>query len=109
MTAEQNKDIRDIDNFDTVTNLQALIVDDLRKLGVKIPHRRDLSSMRAPPTETQKVQHFKNYLGYVPCYYLEPFGHVPSFLVRAAAIIEQNIFVEGIFRKSGSLSRQKKS
>lgn len=55
MTAEQNKDIRDIDNFDTVTNLQALIVDDLRKLGVKIPHRRDLSSMRAPPTVSFKT------------------------------------------------------
>eukprot|EP00106_Octopus_bimaculoides_P008778 XP_014776220.1 PREDICTED: uncharacterized protein LOC106873387 [Octopus bimaculoides] len=77
---EYVKDIREVIHVDSVNNLHALIVEELRKAGVKIPFGIDQGCMRAPLSHDREIRHFNNYLAHVPCYYLESFGHIPSLL-----------------------------
>ncbi|XP_062601374.1 rho GTPase-activating protein 11A-like isoform X2 [Saccostrea cucullata] len=50
---------------------------------------------------------FGNFLSLVPCVYIADCGYVPKLLVDAASLIHENIEQEGLFRKSGAVSRQK--
>ncbi|WAR20522.1 RHGBA-like protein [Mya arenaria] len=99
------KHISLIDNKD---NLQALIRHELRELGVKVPKPK--KAKRAASKLNQDVnkgQLFGNYLGAVHCVHVPECGYVAKFLVDAAKIISANIDNEGVFRKSGAVSRQK--
>ncbi|XP_045176312.2 uncharacterized protein LOC123536882 [Mercenaria mercenaria] len=99
------KHISCVDNF---CNLQALIRHELRELGVKVPKAK--KSKRGGPKsqqEANKGQIFGNYLAHVHCVHVPNCGYVAKFLVDAAEIIVENIDNEGVFRKSGAVSRQK--
>jgi hypothetical protein len=50
---------------------------------------------------------FGNHLSLVPSVFLDDYGPVAKFLVDATKYLEKHITVEGLFRKSGSVARQK--
>ncbi|XP_061172626.1 rho GTPase-activating protein 11A-like [Saccostrea echinata] len=97
-----------ISQIDSFENVQALVKQDLRELGIKVPKGKKLK--RQGCLKNQGDGHgdiFGNYLSLVPCVYIADCGYVPKFLVDAASLIHENIEQEGLFRKSGAVSRQK--
>ncbi|XP_060077126.1 uncharacterized protein LOC132556708 [Ylistrum balloti] len=93
-----------IDNTD---NLRALIRQDLRELGIKVPKGKKSKKFNTKTQDKQDDKIFGNYLSHVSCIHEEDCGYVPRFLVDAAILIRKNIEQEGLFRKSGAVSRQK--
>ncbi|OWF55189.1 uncharacterized protein LOC110463103 isoform X2 [Mizuhopecten yessoensis] len=93
-----------IDNTD---NLRALIRQDLRELGIKVPKGKKSKKFNTKTQDKQDDKIFGNFLSHVSCIHEEDYGYVPRFLVDAAVLIRKNIEQEGLFRKSGAVSRQK--
>ncbi|XP_060585598.1 rho GTPase-activating protein gacU-like isoform X2 [Ruditapes philippinarum] len=100
--------MKHISCVDNLCNLQALIRHELRELGVKVPKAKKLKRGGGQKNqEVHKGQIFGNYLAHVHCVHVPDCGYVAKFLVDAAEIILENIDNEGVFRKSGAVSRQK--
>ncbi|XP_033733741.1 uncharacterized protein LOC117322904 isoform X2 [Pecten maximus] len=93
-----------IDNTD---NLRALVRQDLRELGIKVPKGKKSKKFNTKTQDKQDDKIFGNYLSHVSCVHEEDCGYIPRFLVDAAVLIRKNIEQEGLFRKSGAVSRQK--
>ncbi|XP_046351286.2 uncharacterized protein LOC124131838 [Haliotis rufescens] len=103
---------RHISCVEKVNNLRTFIKDDLLNCGVKLPKNKKakkLNNSRGPSQDGILVPSgiFGNYLAHVPCEYVTDCGYVPKFLVDSAEHIKIHFKTEGIFRKSGSVSRQK--
>ncbi|XP_046564919.1 rho GTPase-activating protein 11A-like [Haliotis rubra] len=103
---------RHISCVERVNNLRTFIKDDLLNCGVKLPKNKKakkLNNSRGPSQDGIHVPTgiFGNYLAHVPCEYVADCGYVPKFLVDSAEHIKMHFKTEGIFRKSGSVSRQK--
>lgn len=99
--------MKHISCIDNLSNLQALIRHELRELGVKVPKAKKCKRGPKNQQEVNKGQIFGNYLAHVHCVHVPDCGYVAKFLVDAAKIISENIDNEGVFRKSGAVSRQK--
>lgn len=93
--------------IDNTENLRALIRQDLRELGIKVPKGKKSKKYNTKTQEKQDDKIFGNYLSHVSCVHEEDCGYIPRFLVDAAILIRKNIDQEGLFRKSGAVSRQK--
>ncbi|KAK6183370.1 hypothetical protein SNE40_010868 [Patella caerulea] len=103
---------RNIFTIDHVNRLRQLAEQDLREKGVKLPKSKKtkkLNTSRGPNQDGLMTASniFGNYLSHVPCVYVSDCGYVPKFLVDAEEVIVNNVNQEGIFRKSGAISRQK--
>ncbi|ESO84455.1 hypothetical protein LOTGIDRAFT_236248 [Lottia gigantea] len=103
---------RNIFTIDHVHRLRQLAEQDLREKGIKLPKSKKtkkLNTSRGPNQDglMSASNIFGNYLSHVPCVYVGDCGYVPKFLVDAEEVIVANITQEGIFRKSGAISRQK--
>ncbi|XP_018084089.1 rho GTPase activating protein 11A, gene 1 L homeolog isoform X2 [Xenopus laevis] len=77
-------------------------VQHLRSCGIKIKHWN--SKQRS---EANKGKVFGTSLHSLPYQYLPEYGNVPVILVIACNYLEKHISTEGLFRKSGSVVRQK--
>ncbi|KAK3093419.1 hypothetical protein FSP39_015445 [Pinctada imbricata] len=100
--------MKHIEGLENIENLRALVRQDLRELGVKLPKTK--KSKRQSFSNAQDASNsaiFGNYLSSVPHVYVEQCGYVPKFLVDASEVIRQNIEQEGLFRVTGAVSRQK--
>ncbi|KAL8622847.1 hypothetical protein ACOMHN_026968 [Nucella lapillus] len=107
------EDVKLIYSVDKLSNLRSIVKQDLRDFGIKVPKLKKSKKLN----QSRNVSHsqdsalppniFGNYLSMVPSTYISDCGFVPKFLVEAAEILEKNSDVEGIFRKSGSVTRQK--
>ncbi|XP_076464464.1 uncharacterized protein LOC143296429 [Babylonia areolata] len=107
------ENVRLIYSVDKPSNLRSLVKQDLRELGVKVPKLKKSKKLNQSRNSSQSQEGiltpniFGNFLSLVPSKYVSDCGFVPRFLVEAAELIEKHCGVEGIFRKSGSISRQK--
>ncbi|XP_041351525.1 uncharacterized protein LOC121370398 [Gigantopelta aegis] len=103
---------RHISAVDKIDNLRTFVKQDLRDMGIKLPKTKKakkLNNSRAFSQDGLLAASgiFGNFLAHVPCEYISGCGYVPKFLVDAADHIKKNVDLEGIFRKSGVVSRQK--
>ncbi|XP_052105522.1 uncharacterized protein LOC127738356 [Mytilus californianus] len=105
--------MRHINCIENIDNLRALIKQDLRELGIKLPKGKKLkkqsqyTKQHAQQENAENNGVFENLLAQVACVHIPNCGYVPRFLVDAADIIKKNIDQEGLFRKSGAVSRIK--
>ncbi|XP_071163331.1 rho GTPase-activating protein 11A-like isoform X2 [Mytilus edulis] len=105
--------MRHINCIENIDNLRALIKQDLRELGIKLPKGKKLkkqsqyTKQHAQQENAESNGVFENLLAQVACVHIPNCGYVPRFLVDAAEIIKKNIDQEGLFRKSGAVSRIK--
>ncbi|CAH1792957.1 unnamed protein product [Owenia fusiformis] len=87
-------------------SLVALINQDLKENGIKVPKDKNKkNSLKLEKAPSNSV--FGGHLCNVPKTCVPNCGNVPKFLVSAAQLIENQVDVEGLFRKSGSVTRQK--
>ncbi|KAL3872985.1 hypothetical protein ACJMK2_036150 [Sinanodonta woodiana] len=99
-----------VSNVDNLENLKALVRQDLRDLGIKVPKikKNKRHSISKQPQDFSKSSGvFGNFLSHVCCVHVTDCGYVPKFLVEAGDFILKHVNQEGIFRKSGAVSRQK--
>ncbi|KAL4237260.1 Rho GTPase-activating protein 6 [Mactra antiquata] len=100
--------MKHISSIESIGNLQALVRLELRELGIKVPKVK--KPKRGGPKVQQdcnKGQIFGSRLSHVECVHVPDCGYVAKFLIDAADIISENIENEGVFRKSGAVTRQK--
>ncbi|XP_064603066.1 uncharacterized protein LOC135468632 [Liolophura sinensis] len=90
-------------DLENPVGLQEFVIQELKNIGIKVPRSKKIKNQELPACQAV----FGNYLCYLPCIPVENCGHVPRFLVNAVEFIEQFIDTEGLFRKSGAVSRQK--
>ncbi|XP_013409939.2 rho GTPase-activating protein 11B-like [Lingula anatina] len=87
-----------------------MAVQDLKEKGVKVPKLR---KRRCPSSQSGHTQDkgdryvFGNNLFSMPGVFIEDCGFVPKFLVDAFTVVKNHIDTVGIFRKTGSVARQK--
>ncbi|KAK6997916.1 rho GTPase-activating protein 11A [Biomphalaria glabrata] len=110
--------INGVQNFNS---LYLAIYKNIRELGVKLPKvkklnklnqsRRSLSASSllasGQQDENLRCKIFGEPLYSISTNYLPNYGYVPEFLVKSCEIIDQHLESEGVFRKSGSVCRQK--
>ncbi|XP_070181705.1 uncharacterized protein [Littorina saxatilis] len=109
------ENIRLVHSLDRPNDLKTIVRQDLRDLGIKAPKIKSKKSKKLNQSRSSTQQDtflvsatvFGNYLQFVPSRYVPDCGFVPRFLADAAEIIEEHTKVEGVFRKSGSINRQK--
>ncbi|KAJ8308536.1 hypothetical protein KUTeg_013410 [Tegillarca granosa] len=114
MEVEIITNMRHITCVENIDNLRALVKQDLRELGIKVPKVK--KSKKQGSSKAQNVTCdqekgatgvFGNYLAHASCIHVADCGYVPRFLVDASDVILENVEQEGLFRKSGAVSRQK--
>ncbi|XP_071971551.1 rho GTPase-activating protein 11A isoform X2 [Engystomops pustulosus] len=83
------------------------VIQHLRSHGIKIKHwnSKTRSDQAKGAVHTGKV--FGAPLHTLPQLNIPVYGNIPSFLVAACKYLEENVDTEGLFRKSGSVARQK--
>ncbi|XP_053331453.1 rho GTPase-activating protein 11A isoform X2 [Spea bombifrons] len=86
------------------------VIQHLRTYGIKIKHwnskqRPEAGKGSTGDPVTGKV--FGMPLHTLPQLYVEDYGNVPVFLVDVCRYLKQHVHTEGLFRKSGSVVRQK--
>ncbi|KAM3918635.1 rho GTPase-activating protein 11A [Leptodactylus fuscus] len=82
------------------------VIQQLRSYGIKIKHWNKLRTDSGKRSiHTGKL--FGSPLHALPQLSVPVFGNIPSFLVVACKYLEDHIHTEGLFRKSGSVVRQK--
>ncbi|XP_005095441.1 uncharacterized protein LOC101862256 isoform X2 [Aplysia californica] len=100
-----------VNNIDRTDRLQSIVIQDLRVLGLKLPKPKKLKKLNQSRCVSQddlpKDKVFGESLSVIPGSFIPEYGYVPQFLIDAAKIIDANLDSEGIFRKSGAVSRQK--
>ncbi|RUS86534.1 hypothetical protein EGW08_005673 [Elysia chlorotica] len=107
-----------INSIGRIDRLHSLIRHDLRDLGIKLPKSKKVKkqnqSRRSISLSSQHPQEgvignkiFGQPLSQIPCVFLDQYGYVPQFLISTSEFIINHSESEGIFRKSGSLGRQK--
>ncbi|KAM8921239.1 rho GTPase-activating protein 11A [Pelodytes ibericus] len=81
----------------------------LRSYGIKIKHwnKQRPDTGRGPPGATHSCKVFGAPLHALPQVYVEDYGNIPGFLVHICKHLEHHAHTEGLFRKSGSVARQK--
>ncbi|XP_064622243.1 rho GTPase-activating protein 11A-like [Lineus longissimus] len=75
----------------------------LEKYDLKVP--KIARKKQSFPKDRYQV--FGNALYNLPSDFIQDCGYVPRFLVEAANSVDENIESEGLFRKAGSVNRQK--
>uniref|UniRef100_A0A2C9LE60 Rho-GAP domain-containing protein n=1 Tax=Biomphalaria glabrata TaxID=6526 RepID=A0A2C9LE60_BIOGL len=111
-----------INCVERIDHLYSFIYHNIRELGVKLPKVKKLNKLNQSrkscslssqqqqgqgQDENYKRKIFGEPLNALPKCFLQNYGYVPEFLVQACNLIEQHLHCEGLFRKSGSVSRQK--
>lgn len=107
-----------INNIERIDRLHSLIRHDLRDSGIKLPKSKKVKkqnqSRRSISLSSQNSQEgvignkiFGQHLSQIPCVFLEQYGYVPQFLITTGEFVINHSESEGIFRKSGSVGRQK--
>ncbi|BFZ07015.1 hypothetical protein BsWGS_10054 [Bradybaena similaris] len=104
-----------IHEIDRLDNLHCIVRQDLKELGVKLPKWKRVNKLnknRSRYGSQTQDDVFTNAIFGEPLKklagtLLTGYGYVPQFLIDAAKVVDANIDTEGIFRKSGSITRQK--
>lgn len=102
--------MKHISCIEKIDNLRALVKQDLREIGIKVPKPKKLKKQQCTKINQENGESngiFENVLAQVACVHVPKCGYVPRFLVDAADLIKKNIDQEGLFRKSGAVSRIK--
>ncbi|XP_078262508.1 rho GTPase-activating protein 11A-like isoform X2 [Rhinoraja longicauda] len=88
--------------------LRLAVVQHLRDNGIKVKHWNRINCNRGPPGRDKKIIYnevFGTPLHALPLCTLPGHASLPQFLVDACNYLEKHIDTEGLFRKSGSVSR----
>ncbi|XP_055496698.1 rho GTPase-activating protein 11A-like isoform X2 [Leucoraja erinacea] len=88
--------------------LRLAVVQHLRDNGIKVKQWNRINCNRGPPGRDKKITHngvFGTPLHALPLCTLLGHASLPQFLVDACSYLEKHIDTEGLFRKSGSVSR----
>lgn len=114
--------MRLIDGVEDRDAVKALVFEDLTEVGVIVEDRRSLfaglSCLTTDHDEGVKRSNdasmntasglvFGSTLSFVPNIATEKFGTVPLFLLNAVELLEKHLTIEGLFRRSASVSRLK--
>lgn len=83
------------------------VIQQLRAYGIKIKHWNSKSRTEPGKGAIPSGKVFGAPLHTLPQLDIPVYGHIPSFLVFACKHLEDHAHTEGLFRKSGSIVRQK--
>lgn len=99
--------MKDLSAIDFKDNVRYVVRRYLKTLGIKVPKQK--SSKPQPTVDNNKSGVFGVCLDKVESVNIgeDFYCSVPKFLVDSATFLQQHISTEGLFRKSGSVQRQK--
>ncbi|XP_067019290.1 rho GTPase-activating protein gacJJ-like isoform X1 [Acropora muricata] len=99
--------MKDLSAIDFKDNVRYVVRRYLKTLGIKVPKQK--SSKPQPTVDNNKSGVFGVCLDKVESVNVgeDFYCSVPKFLVDSATFLQQHISTEGLFRKSGSVQRQK--
>lgn len=99
--------MKDLSAIDFKHNVRYVVRRYLKTLGIKVPKQK--SSKPQPTVDNNKSGVFGVCLDKVESVNIgeDFYCSVPKFLVDSATFLQQHISTEGLFRKSGSVQRQK--
>ncbi|XP_072285047.1 rho GTPase-activating protein 11A isoform X2 [Pyxicephalus adspersus] len=86
------------------------VIQHLRSYGIKIKHWNSKQRTDAGKGSSGTVQSGKIFgvpVHSLPHLFIPEYGNIPSFLVEVCRYLESHAHTEGLFRKSGSVVRQK--
>ncbi|KXJ27994.1 Rho GTPase-activating protein 11B [Exaiptasia diaphana] len=98
--------MRDLSSIDFKDNVRFVIRRELKSLGLKVPKNKANTKQSI---ECNREGVFGVYLDKVPSKNVSEdfYCGVPKFLVDACNFLRNHLGTEGLFRKSGSVQRQK--
>lgn len=99
--------MKDLSAIDFKDNVRFVVRRYLKTLGIKVPKQK--GSKTQPSVDSNKSGVFGVCLDKVPSVNVgeDFYCTVPKFLVDSANFLQQHLSTEGLFRKSGSIQRQK--
>jgi len=98
--------MRYIQEVQDLNSLKTLVIQDLKDLGIKVPKLKK-SKAKEDSADIGEQGVFGCHLNRLNCLLVDGCGLVPKFLINAVTLLERHINTEGLFRKSGSVARQK--
>lgn len=100
--------MKDLASIDFKDNIRFVVRRYLKTMGIKVPKQKSVK-IQQPSDDNNRTGVFGVCLEKVPSVNVgeDFYCSVPKFLVDSANFLQQHLETEGLFRKSGSIQRQK--